>query len=982
MKKTLDLTVVFMLALTMKGLAAFQSPPDPGVVRAEFFTMLIISLVLAAASELLRPKQKIEGERPKGLGEFDFPTALEGRPIPIVFGTVKLSGPNIVWYGDFSQFAKKKKQKTGMFSSQRVVVAWLYSFGIQYALCGGPIDNLKRIWIDEKEVFNGTLSDAATVISDFNFFGGDELGGNGGINGTMRLHNGASNQAVNGYLTTFQTPQSAYRDTCYMVWEGGYFGNSTRIPKIAFEVERFPNSLGLTSSGHIIGVDANIAEVAYELFTDVDWGFGFPASDVDLTSFTAAGNTLASEGNGFSMVIDQTMEASALLEELQRQMDGTIFFDRATGKFKIRLARQDYDPNTVPEITIDNTIEVREFERGAWEGTSNQVRVKFSDRQRDYFETFAQAQDLANQRIQGGELVTSSLSYPGVKDADVANQIASREMKFLGRPLARATLTVTREFWDSNIGDPITWTDADLGFTKLPMRITKMDFGTLASGAIEMTIVEDVYAFEAHPFFAAPTATLWVPPSTDVAGIPAAEQTVFEAPRALIVRDPDLPDTPHRIWCGARSQVGEALFTIHWRSAAGAPTGAYFEDNDIPGMYFIGETNAVIDESGIHGTGDIDIIGLPDTLAALLSEFETKTPGDIGNLAQLVYIDGEFIGVTRATDETTFVRLHDVYRGMLDSVPESHASGSKVHLLFISGGLTETIFVQGNQVDIKLRAQSRTDETTEVEATTINLTMNDRYQRPYPPTELELNTTRYDAAPAFDTLKQGGTSGDFDHQGVDVEWLRRDYRVLDEVENLLTDAVTRDGAFLTTTSTEYRTRVIDDPDGSPTTIITTAWNSGAALEFVSRTDILNANSDVIPTTMRIEVDTRHTFEEVVYTSLSALGWTFTLAASTLDDDFNWGSVAQNVATSNWTAPATGTYNINIGTAFGDSGVVQANVNGAGFVTPGDWSGTNGTFTANSGQTIAIRHGSADSPSLKFCEVAAPSGTVDAWAIFV
>ena len=41
-----------------------------------------------------------EGPDPASLEDFDVPTASEARPIPVVFGTVMVSGSNVVWYGD------------------------------------------------------------------------------------------------------------------------------------------------------------------------------------------------------------------------------------------------------------------------------------------------------------------------------------------------------------------------------------------------------------------------------------------------------------------------------------------------------------------------------------------------------------------------------------------------------------------------------------------------------------------------------------------------------------------------------------------------------------------------------------------------------------------------------------------------------------------------------------------------------------------
>lgn len=37
---------------------------------------------------------------PATLEEIDIPTAEEGRPVAVVFGTVHIRSPNVVWYGD------------------------------------------------------------------------------------------------------------------------------------------------------------------------------------------------------------------------------------------------------------------------------------------------------------------------------------------------------------------------------------------------------------------------------------------------------------------------------------------------------------------------------------------------------------------------------------------------------------------------------------------------------------------------------------------------------------------------------------------------------------------------------------------------------------------------------------------------------------------------------------------------------------------
>lgn len=60
-----------------------------------FLWQVLIAIVVVV---LFTPKPK--GPKAATLDDFDFPTAEEGRTIPLVIGTREISGPNVVWYGD------------------------------------------------------------------------------------------------------------------------------------------------------------------------------------------------------------------------------------------------------------------------------------------------------------------------------------------------------------------------------------------------------------------------------------------------------------------------------------------------------------------------------------------------------------------------------------------------------------------------------------------------------------------------------------------------------------------------------------------------------------------------------------------------------------------------------------------------------------------------------------------------------------------
>ena len=68
-----------------------------------YIVVFIVALVVAHATA-----PKPQSQPPAGLGDIQAPTAEEGREIPVLFGTRRLKGPNVVWYGDLRTEAIRK----------------------------------------------------------------------------------------------------------------------------------------------------------------------------------------------------------------------------------------------------------------------------------------------------------------------------------------------------------------------------------------------------------------------------------------------------------------------------------------------------------------------------------------------------------------------------------------------------------------------------------------------------------------------------------------------------------------------------------------------------------------------------------------------------------------------------------------------------------------------------------------------------------
>src|SRR3989304_1900484 len=128
-----------------------------------YVVVFIVTLVLSVA---LSPKPK--GPRSAAIDDFQFPTAEEGRPIPVVFGTVDVTGPNVLWYGDLSTAPLKK---SSMFSSS--TVGYKYYIGFHIGLCHGEADAITRVTWGDKEAWTGNITaNGSCTINQPSLFGG------------------------------------------------------------------------------------------------------------------------------------------------------------------------------------------------------------------------------------------------------------------------------------------------------------------------------------------------------------------------------------------------------------------------------------------------------------------------------------------------------------------------------------------------------------------------------------------------------------------------------------------------------------------------------------------------------------------------------------------------------------------------------------------------------------------------------------------
>lgn len=463
---------------------------------------LIIAVALSVALAPKPPKPK-----PASLDDFDVPTAEEGRPVPVVFGTVRITGANVLWYGDLKT---KKLKKSSLFGS--TTIGYQYYMGFHFGLCHGPVDSFTKFEAGDKTAWSGTITASSAGFSNIasvnqpKLFGGNKK--EGGLVGDLMVRMGEATQVADGYLSgKIGTPMPAFRGIMSLVWKAnlaqailgfssGYVGTSPYVKPFAFTVKRVAkgwlNDAVWYSAKAAIGAGMNPAHIVYQTLTDPEWGMGLPADRIDSATFTAAADTLHAEGFGLSLMWNQQSSVEDFLSEVLNHCAGILSFDRSTGKYRFTLIRADYVAASLPLYGPSTISRLESFQRQAWGETVNELTLAFTD-PATLKSTAVTAHDLANVRAQGVR-VSTKVDYPGITDAAIAQKVALRELAARSTPLAKVSFSVNRDLWATRKGDVVKFEWPALGVSEMVLRVLRVSQGSLASGELEVEGIEDVFA--------------------------------------------------------------------------------------------------------------------------------------------------------------------------------------------------------------------------------------------------------------------------------------------------------------------------------------------------------------------------------------------------------------------------------------------------------------------------------------------------------
>ena len=624
--------------------------------------------------------------------------------------------------------------------------------GFAYGICHGPIDGIRTIWIDEKDAYSGSTSNAGNTITidKPKMWGGEhELGGLYALCDIVRGDYWPT-QLVNPYLASQVTDAPAFSGKAMFIWCGqsrsagsGYFAatpsDSPLVRPIALEVCVFPNLLGVPEYKQCgpDSLDANPAEVAYQWITNRVYGGKLPASRVDIDSFRDGAETHFDEGLGCSFELNREYDVEAALDDIQSMASVGIHGSFHSGTMKYKPIRRTYsiasllvlrhgDDSSVTDKSEFNVIEIDQHELGSWNGTPNDIKLEYINRTNKYQVEKQPAFDAANREIQGKQ-VTVNKSFRGVSHPSTAALVATREMRASSYPRPSFVVYVNRQGgWDEDNdryvepGDVRKLISTKYNWTKI-VRILEVGIGKEDDSRIRLVCVEDVFGVGAAAFANSGSGGF----SSPLEPVEVDSYVVQDAPYFLTKND-----TPKALVFAAKPNNTQIKYDVKVSTDDGT---TYTEEASDADYAIVGTITEAVERLTAAKLTSLTFTPANTLEAARL---ESASTSQIAGGQNLIYWEdtGEWGAVEDITDngDGTFT-LENIWRavGGFDSVPGPHSAGATVW--FFSGARAITAeHAAATALKLKLISNAPGGDLDEADAAFISHSTTTRALKPLP----------------------------------------------------------------------------------------------------------------------------------------------------------------------------------------------------------------------------------------------------------
>lgn len=457
----------------------------------------------------------------------------------------------------------------------------------------------------------------------------------------------------------------------------------------------------------------NPAHVLYYSRTNSEMGRESRDSIND-ASLRAAADKLYDEGFGICPDWDPANESVEDFEKrICKLIGGSFTRSLEDGQWYLDLARGDYVLADLPILTDDDILDFKE-QPSILDNAVNSVSVRYFDPERK--ETIVTAPTRALGLVAAFGAIHQTTDYRAIPTADLASRIAKRDVMASATPNRVFDLATMRKTYAWRPNQYFRLQAPKRGIADMVCIVGDKQSGTLKSGAIRMKAAQDIYSLPSTGYVQVEPGVDTRPPQTPTA---ITAQRVLEAPYveiAAMLSRADLAALP--------AEVGYAM-------AVAADPGS---DLDY--------TMMVADASGIYTDAGRGQWCATATLVEAAGYLDTDFT--VGGGARL---DAVTVGMgVLWDDEIARVDALDVVagtitlgRGCADTVPQPHAAGARVWIYPAGFVYSTTEFTDAETVNVKLLANTGSQQQLLDAVIAIPLTFDKRQVRPYPPGQLRIN---------------------------------------------------------------------------------------------------------------------------------------------------------------------------------------------------------------------------------------------------
>lgn len=682
-----------------------------------------------------------------------------------------------------------------------------YYVGLHFVLGHGPFDKITKILVGGELAWEGSSTGGNITIDQRELFGG--LNREGGIAGTLNLAMGTPTQTANTYLTNVLGPVPAYRKIVSAIWQQGYVGTNYYLKEWEFEATRIhtledgttqwydataelstqyylnvinieydseegiatvnlykdhgvsatsvitvsgcdqeefnlsefnPDTVGATyftyeidppgvleATGDIaVGVEStglmNGVHIIHECLTNTTWGYGYTNLDDD--NWQAAALECYNEGLGFGFYWSGTESLADFINTVGEHIQATIYLDRFDGLYKIKLIRKLTDTESLLDLTT-HYGNITNFARKSLNDLACVYTVHYND-SNSGVKSQMTVQDFTlyiRQEIP----IKKTKTYSGIIDPVTAHKIAQRDLLEITTPTYSFTIECDDSAKYLNKGDAFKITPEDYLDSELIMRVVAIDLGTPTKRKITIQCIQDTFTAAELPITNY-IQSRWV--SSINLPQPIEDQLLIEVPYYIMaVKKGDSFAQSY--------STDSSAFLVAAKSVT--------SDSYSAGLWSTLSSNYVRRSIVNFCYWDALASGITKTSTSLT----VTSQNDINLLSEgnFIQIDNELIQVTDISGATL-----TIVRGVLDTVPETHAADAEIIAWHDYCATDDIEYFTSETVYVKLTTITPAGELDISEATADNITLAGRMHLPYPPANVQLDSSYWPANVAYDNL--------------------------------------------------------------------------------------------------------------------------------------------------------------------------------------------------------------------------------------